>query len=31
MDAEVHQVLTTKIFPRQADVLSHTDWIAGLQ
>jgi nicotinamidase-related amidase len=25
-DAEVHQVLTTKIFPRQADVMSVEEW-----
>ena len=30
-DAEVHQVLTTKIFPRQADVMSHTEWITALK
>lgn len=29
-DAEVHQVLTTKVFPRQADVLSHRQWIDNL-
>src|SRR5581483_1634219 len=26
-DPEVHRVLTTKIFPRQADVMSHSQWI----
>jgi nicotinamidase-related amidase len=26
-DEEVHRVLTTKIFPRQADVLNVADWI----
>ena len=26
MDAEVHQVLTTKIFPRQADVVTTAEW-----
>ena len=31
MDAEVHQVLTTKIFPRQADVMTHTAWISTLK
>ncbi|MDQ2864223.1 MAG: cysteine hydrolase, partial [Bacteroidota bacterium] len=25
-DAEVHRVLTTKVFPRQADVLSIEEW-----
>ena len=25
-DAEVHQVLTTKVFPRQSDVLNVADW-----
>ena len=29
-DAEVHQVLTQKVFPRQADVTTVADWIAGL-
>jgi nicotinamidase-related amidase len=29
-DAEVHYVLTTKVFPRQADVLSHTQWMDDL-
>jgi nicotinamidase-related amidase len=27
-DEEVHRVLTTKVFPRQADVLSLADWTA---
>jgi len=26
-DEEVHRVLTTKVFPRQADVLTSEDWI----
>jgi nicotinamidase-related amidase len=26
MDEEVHRVLTTKVFPRQADVISVEDW-----
>jgi nicotinamidase-related amidase len=26
-DEEVHRVLTTKIFPRQADVITHQQWI----
>jgi nicotinamidase-related amidase len=26
MDDEVHRVLTTKIFPRQADVLTVQEW-----
>lgn len=30
-DEEVHRVLTTKVFPRQADVLTVEDWAAGLQ
>ena len=29
-DAEVHHVLTTKVFPRQADVLTHTQWMDNL-
>ncbi len=28
-DDEVHRVLTTKVFPRQADVLTVADWIKG--
>ena len=28
-DEEVHRVLTTKVFPRQAEVLSVEDWIKG--
>jgi nicotinamidase-related amidase len=26
-DAEVHHVLMTKVFPRQADVLTHKEWM----
>ncbi len=29
-DPEVHRVLTEKVFPRQADVVSTADWIASL-
>ncbi|WP_326673629.1 cysteine hydrolase family protein [Streptomyces sp. NBC_01257] len=29
-DPEVHRVLTEKVFPRQADVTTVDDWIAGL-
>jgi hypothetical protein len=29
-DAEVHRVLTEKVFPRQADVVSIADWTASL-
>ena len=29
-DAEVHRVLTEKVFPRQADVLTVAEWTAGL-
>jgi len=29
-DPEVHRVLTEKVFPRQADVISIADWTAGL-
>jgi nicotinamidase-related amidase len=29
-DAEVHHVLTTKVFPRQADVLTRRQWMADL-
>ena len=29
-DAQVHQVLTEKVFPRQATVTSSTDWIASI-
>ncbi len=29
-DAEVHSVLTTKVFPRQAQVTSAAEWITGL-
>lgn len=28
-DSEVHQVLTTKVFPRQADVLTVGEWLAS--
>ena len=30
-DAEVHRVLTEKIFPRQADVMSVEEWVRQLQ
>jgi nicotinamidase-related amidase len=30
-DQEVHRVLTTKLFPRQATVLTADEWRAGLQ
>jgi len=30
-DEEVHRVLTTKIFPRQADVVTHQQWIDSIQ
>ncbi|HEV3153739.1 MAG TPA: isochorismatase family cysteine hydrolase [Candidatus Baltobacteraceae bacterium] len=30
-DDEVHRVLTQKVFPRQAEVLTAREWIAGLQ
>jgi nicotinamidase-related amidase len=30
-DEEVHRVLTTKVFPRQAAVLTVNEWRAGLQ
>lgn len=30
-DAEVHDVLMKKIFPRQADVITHTAWIDTLK
>jgi len=30
-DEEVHSVLTKKVFPRQAQVLKHTEWIAALK
>jgi nicotinamidase-related amidase len=30
LDAEVHTVLLTKVFPRQAEVMTAADWIAGL-
>lgn len=29
-DAEVHAVLTGKVFPRQARVMNAADWVAGL-
>ena len=29
-DADVHSVLTTKVFPRQAEVLTTGQWMAGL-
>ena len=29
-DAEVHRVLTEKVFPRQAEVLTVADWAARL-
>jgi nicotinamidase-related amidase len=29
-DPEVHRVLTEKVFPRQADVLSVAEWPAGI-
>jgi nicotinamidase-related amidase len=29
-DAEVHRVLTTKVFPRQAEVSTVDEWVAGL-
>jgi nicotinamidase-related amidase len=29
-DEEVHRVLTTKIFPRQADVINAEDWMSTL-
>jgi nicotinamidase-related amidase len=29
-DPEVHRVLTEKVFPRQADVVSIADWVASL-
>jgi hypothetical protein len=29
-DEEVHRVLTTKVFPRQAAVLTVDEWMAGL-
>lgn len=30
-DEEVHRVLTTKVFPRQAEVLTAEDWMARVQ
>ena len=29
-DPEVHRVLTEKVFPRQADVVTVAEWVAGL-
>jgi nicotinamidase-related amidase len=29
-DADVHSILTTKVFPRQAEVLTTGQWVAGL-
>jgi nicotinamidase-related amidase len=29
-DPEVHRVLTTKVFPRQADVVTHKQWIDNI-
>lgn len=29
-DDEVHRVLTTKVFPRQADVMTVSEWTSGL-
>jgi nicotinamidase-related amidase len=30
-DEEVHRVLTEKVFPRHADVLSSTEWLSTLR
>jgi nicotinamidase-related amidase len=30
-DDEVHRVLLTKVFPRQADVLTAAEWVAALE
>src|SRR3984957_17902445 len=30
-DSEVHSVLTGKVFPRQAEVMTTAEWIAGLK
>ena len=30
-DADVHSILTTKVFPRQAEVLTTAEWVAGLK
>jgi nicotinamidase-related amidase len=30
-DADVHSILTTKVFPRQAEVMTTADWMAGLK
>ena len=29
-DAKVHRVLTEKVFPRQADVVTVADWVSAL-
>jgi hypothetical protein len=31
MDHEVHTVLLSKAFPRQADVLTTDEWAAGIK
>jgi nicotinamidase-related amidase len=30
-DPEVHRVLTEKVFPRQADVVTVAEWVSGLR
>ncbi len=30
-DADVHSILTTKVFPRQAEVMTTAEWMAGLK
>jgi nicotinamidase-related amidase len=30
-DADVHSILTTKVFPRQAEVMTTAEWVAGLK
>ena len=30
-DSDVHSILTTKVFPRQAEVMTTADWVAGLK
>jgi nicotinamidase-related amidase len=30
-DADVHSILTTKVFPRQAEVLTTAQWVVGLK
>ena len=30
-DDDVHSILTTKVFPRQAEVLTTAEWVAGLK